>query len=141
MTVNAGNVARGRAALSALSVTVLASLAALPATAAGAAPTRSTQAARWAARPALKVQVISRSRNPLYRTTAASESSADQPPAGTLTISYDVPTPEADIYMQVVHPTDANGNIIPAPVILSDSPYSGGALYNDDAGHWVNELG
>jgi len=151
MTVNTGNLAcqsRGtpsgftRAALAALTAAVLAGVAALPAPpaqAARATRTHSTHAARWAALPARRVQVVSRARNPLYGT--ASKSSADQPPAGTVTINYDIPTPEAHLFLQVVHPTDAGGRIIPAPVILSYTPYSFGADYNSDAGHWVDELG
>jgi X-Pro dipeptidyl-peptidase len=128
-----------RAALAAFSATVLAGLAALPAPAAGSTRTHSTHVSGAAALPALRVQVAGRARNPLYR--GATTRSADQPPAGTVTINYDVATPEADLFMQVVHPTDANGNIIPAPVILSYTPYSFGADYNGDASHWVNELG
>src|SRR4051794_14804426 len=114
-----------RATLAALSAAVLAGFAALaasPAQAARATSTQSTHAVGWAALPARGVHLVSRARNPLYGT--GSESSADQPPAGTVTINYDIPTPEADLFLQVVHPTDASGKIIPAPVILSYTPYS-----------------
>ena len=54
---------------------------------------------------------------------------------GSTTVSYVVPTRDAAIYLEVVHPT-SRGAIVPAPAILTISPYS--ALgRNGDADHWV----
>ena len=54
---------------------------------------------------------------------------------GSTTVSYVVPTRDAAIYLEVVHPT-SRGKIVPAPAILTLSPYS--ALgRNGDADHWV----
>ena len=56
--------------------------------------------------------------------------------AGDITVNYIVPTRDAQLFLQVVHPIDAAGHIIPAPVILTYTPY---ALLgrNGDAAHWV----
>ena len=42
---------------------------------------------------------------------------------GSVTVSYIVPTRDADIYLEVVEPT-AGGKVVPSPVILTYSPYS-----------------
>jgi X-Pro dipeptidyl-peptidase len=57
---------------------------------------------------------------------------------GSVTVSYVVPTRDAQIYLEVVEPT-AGGKVVPAPVILTYSPYSVLGR-NGDAGHW-NPLG
>jgi X-Pro dipeptidyl-peptidase len=54
---------------------------------------------------------------------------------GSLTRSYYVPTRDATIYLEVVEPT-SGGKVVPAPVILTYSPYSVLGR-NGDAGHWV----
>ena len=54
---------------------------------------------------------------------------------GSTTVSYIVHTDEADIYLEVVHPT-LNGQIVTAPVILTYTPYA--ALgRNGGAAHWT----
>jgi X-Pro dipeptidyl-peptidase len=57
---------------------------------------------------------------------------------GSVTKSYIVPTRDAQIYLEVVEPT-AGGKVVPAPVILTYSPYSVLGR-NGDASHW-NPLG
>jgi X-Pro dipeptidyl-peptidase len=57
---------------------------------------------------------------------------------GSVTVSYIVPTRDADIYLEVAEPT-AGGKVVPSPVILTYSPYSVLGR-NGDAGHW-NPLG
>ena len=57
---------------------------------------------------------------------------------GSVTVSYVVPTRDADIYLEVVEPTAA-GKVVPSPVILTYSPYSVLGR-NGDADHW-NPLG
>jgi X-Pro dipeptidyl-peptidase len=57
---------------------------------------------------------------------------------GSVTASYVVPTRDAQIYLEVVEPT-SHGKVVPAPVILTYSPYSVLGR-NGDAGHW-NPLG
>src|SRR3954471_11376228 len=57
---------------------------------------------------------------------------------GSVTVSYIVPTRDADIYLEVAEPT-AGGKVVPAPVILTYSPYSVLGR-NGDADHW-NPLG
>src|SRR3954453_4664610 len=57
---------------------------------------------------------------------------------GSVTVSYIVPTRDADIYLEVVEPT-AGGKVVPSPVILPYSPYSVLGR-NGDADHW-NPLG
>ena len=54
---------------------------------------------------------------------------------GSVTESYYVPTRDALIYLEVVEPT-AKGEVVPAPVILTYSPYSVLGR-NGDADHWV----
>ena len=54
---------------------------------------------------------------------------------GSVTVSYIVPTRDAQIYLEVVEPT-AGGHVVPAPVILTYSPYSVLGR-NGDASHWV----
>ena len=54
---------------------------------------------------------------------------------GSVTESYIVPTRDAQIYLEVVEPT-AGGKVVPAPVILTYSPYSVLGR-NRDADHWV----
>ena len=55
---------------------------------------------------------------------------------GSTTVSYIVHTEEADIYLEVVHPT-LNGQIVRAPVILTYTPYA--ALgRNGGAAHWTS---
>jgi X-Pro dipeptidyl-peptidase len=54
---------------------------------------------------------------------------------GSVTVSYVVPTRDAQIYLEVVQPTAA-GRVVPAPVILTYSPYSILGR-NGDADHWV----
>jgi len=54
---------------------------------------------------------------------------------GSTTVSYIVPTDQADIYLEVVHPT-LNGQVVPAPIIFTYTPYA--ALgRNGDAAHWT----
>jgi X-Pro dipeptidyl-peptidase len=50
-------------------------------------------------------------------------------------VSYIVHTDEADIYLEVVHPT-LNGQIVTAPVILTYTPYAVLGR-NGDAAHWT----
>jgi X-Pro dipeptidyl-peptidase len=57
---------------------------------------------------------------------------------GSVTVSYVVPTRDADIYLEVVEPT-SGGKVVPSPVILTYSPYSVLGR-NGDASHW-NPLG
>jgi X-Pro dipeptidyl-peptidase len=59
---------------------------------------------------------------------------------GDVTKSYIVHTDDADLYLEVVHPTDAAGNIIPAPVILTYTPYAVLGR-NSGASHWVLDKG
>ena len=54
---------------------------------------------------------------------------------GSVTKSYYVPTRDATIYLEVVEPTSA-GKVVPAPVILTYSPYSVLGR-NGDADHFV----
>src|SRR5437588_11021986 len=44
--------------------------------------------------------------------------------AGHVTVDYIVPTRDAQLFLEVVHPTDAAGHVIPAPVILTYTPYA-----------------
>jgi X-Pro dipeptidyl-peptidase len=60
--------------------------------------------------------------------------------AGDVTIDYIVPTRDAELFLEVVHPTDAAGHIIPAPVILTYTPYAVLGR-NGDASHWVLQKG
>jgi X-Pro dipeptidyl-peptidase len=60
--------------------------------------------------------------------------------AGEVTMDYIVPTRDAELFLEVVHPTDAAGHIIPAPVILTYTPYAVLGR-NGDASHWVLEKG
>lgn len=57
---------------------------------------------------------------------------------GSVTVSYVVPTRDAEIYLEVVEPT-SGGKVVPSPVILTYSPYSVLGR-NGDADHW-NPLG
>ena len=57
---------------------------------------------------------------------------------GSVTVSYVVPTRDAEIYLEVSEPT-SGGKVVPSPVILTYSPYSVLGR-NGDAGHW-NPLG
>jgi len=57
---------------------------------------------------------------------------------GSVTVSYIVPTRDAQIYLEVVEPT-SGGKVVPSPVILTYSPYSVLGR-NGDADHW-NPLG
>src|SRR4051812_21700036 len=54
---------------------------------------------------------------------------------GSVTVKYVVPTRDADLYLEVVHPT-ANKKIVKSPAILTYSPYSVLGR-NGDAGHWT----
>src|SRR4051794_18238340 len=54
---------------------------------------------------------------------------------GSTTVTYVVPTRDAEIYLEVVEPT-SHGRVVPAPVILTYSPYSVLGR-NGDADHWV----
>ena len=55
---------------------------------------------------------------------------------GSVTKAYIVPTRDAELYLEVVHPT-SHGVIVKSPSILTYSPYS--ALgRNGDAGHWTS---
>ena len=54
---------------------------------------------------------------------------------GSVTVSYVVPTRDAEIYLEVVEPT-AGGKVVPSPVILTYSPYSVLGR-NGDASHWT----
>jgi X-Pro dipeptidyl-peptidase len=56
---------------------------------------------------------------------------------GLETRSYVVPTRHGLVYLEVVHPVDADGNVVPAPEILTYSPYSGALGRNGDASRWV----
>ena len=60
--------------------------------------------------------------------------------AGSKTIDYIVDTRDAQLFLEVVHPVDAAGNIIPAPVILTYTPYAVLGR-NSGASHWVVEKG
>ena len=60
--------------------------------------------------------------------------------AGDVTVDYIVPTRDAELFLEVVHPTDAAGNIIPAPVVLTYTPYAVLGR-NGDASHWVLDKG
>lgn len=60
--------------------------------------------------------------------------------AGDVTVDYIVPTRDAELFLEVVHPVDAAGHIIPAPVILTYTPYAVLGR-NGDASHWVLEKG
>src|SRR4029077_2754145 len=60
---------------------------------------------------------------------------AAAPAFGSTTVSYIVHTDEADIYLEVVHPT-LNGQIVTAPVILTYTPYAVLGR-NGDAAHWT----
>jgi X-Pro dipeptidyl-peptidase len=57
---------------------------------------------------------------------------------GSVTVSYIVPTRDAQIYLEVVEPT-SGGKVVRSPVILTYSPYSVLGR-NGDAGRW-NPLG
>ena len=57
---------------------------------------------------------------------------------GAVTVSYIVPTRDAEIYLEVSEPT-SHGRVVRAPVILTYSPYSVLGR-NGDASHW-NPLG
>lgn len=57
---------------------------------------------------------------------------------GSVTVAYSVPTRDASLYLEVVHPT-SHGVIVRAPAILTYSPYSVLGR-NGDAAHWT-ELG
>ncbi|MFL5824452.1 MAG: CocE/NonD family hydrolase [Solirubrobacteraceae bacterium] len=59
---------------------------------------------------------------------------------GSVTVDYIVPTRDAKLFLEVVHPTDAAGHIIPAPVILTYTPYAVLGR-NGDADHWVLDKG
>jgi X-Pro dipeptidyl-peptidase len=54
---------------------------------------------------------------------------------GSVTKSYVVPARDGEIYLEVVEPT-SHGHVVPAPVILTYSPYSVLGR-NGDADHWV----
>jgi X-Pro dipeptidyl-peptidase len=54
---------------------------------------------------------------------------------GSVTVSYVVPTRDAEIYLEVVEPT-SRGRVVRSPVILTYSPYSVLGR-NGDADHWV----
>lgn len=60
--------------------------------------------------------------------------------AGAVTTDYIVPTRDAELFLEVVHPTDSAGHIIPAPVILTYTPYAVLGR-NGDASHWVLQKG
>jgi X-Pro dipeptidyl-peptidase len=60
--------------------------------------------------------------------------------AGHVTVDYIVPTRDAELFLEVVHPTDSAGHIIPAPVILTYTPYAVLGR-NGDASHWVLQKG
>src|SRR5207248_2783030 len=60
--------------------------------------------------------------------------------AGSVTLDYIVPTRDAQLFLEVVHPVDAAGHIIPAPVILTYTPYAVLGR-NGDANHWVLDKG
>ena len=54
---------------------------------------------------------------------------------GSVTVAYSVPTRDATLYLEVVHPT-SHGKIVRAPAILTYSPYSILGR-NGDADHWT----
>ncbi|MGH3066151.1 MAG: CocE/NonD family hydrolase, partial [Gaiellaceae bacterium] len=66
-------------------------------------------------------------------TSARSSASA----FGMETREYVVPTRHGLVYLEVVHPVDASGNVVMAPAILTYSPYSGALGRNGDASRWV----
>jgi X-Pro dipeptidyl-peptidase len=55
---------------------------------------------------------------------------------GSTTSVYIVPTRDAKLYLEVVHPT-SHGKVVKAPAILTYSPYSVLGR-NGDAGHWTS---
>jgi putative CocE/NonD family hydrolase len=54
---------------------------------------------------------------------------------GSVTVAYSVPTRDATLYLEVVHPT-SHGKVLRAPAILTYSPYSVLGR-NGDADHWT----
>lgn len=54
---------------------------------------------------------------------------------GETTVSYIVPTRHGKLYLEVVHPT-TDGKIVPAPLVLTYSPYSVIGR-NGDSSNWV----
>ena len=55
---------------------------------------------------------------------------------GLETRSYVVPARHGLVYLEVVHPVGADGKVVPAPTILTYSPYSVLGR-NGDASRWV----
>jgi X-Pro dipeptidyl-peptidase len=67
---------------------------------------------------------------------AVPSASAAPAPDGETTVEYIVPTRHGDLYLQVVHPTKG-GKILPAPMVLTLSPYNVLGLLGQDSGDWV----
>lgn len=62
--------------------------------------------------------------------------SAAAAPDGATTVSYIVPTRHGDLYLEVVHPT-SGGKIVPAPMVLTLSPYNVLGVAGQDSDNWV----
>jgi X-Pro dipeptidyl-peptidase len=56
---------------------------------------------------------------------------------GTTTRDYRVPTRHGVLYLEVAHPTRADGTVVAAPAILTYSPYAYALGRNGDASRWV----
>ncbi len=56
---------------------------------------------------------------------------------GTTTRDYRVPTRHGTLYLEVDHPTRADGTIVPGPTILTYSPYAYALGRNGDSSRWV----
>jgi X-Pro dipeptidyl-peptidase len=65
----------------------------------------------------------------------AASSAAMHEVEGSVTVAYSVPTRDATLYLEVVHPV-SHGKILKAPAILTYSPYSVLGR-NGDADHWT----
>src|SRR3954454_16175718 len=77
---------------------------------------------------------------PAWSARAQTEKANRSGVAGSVTVDYIVPTRDAQLFLEVVHHTDAAGHIIPAPVIPTYTPYAVLGR-NGDASHWVLEKG
>lgn len=67
---------------------------------------------------------------------AAPSAAAAAAPDGATTVSYIVATRHGDLYLEVVHPT-SGGKIMPAPMILTLSPYNVLGVAGNDSDNWV----
>jgi X-Pro dipeptidyl-peptidase len=77
---------------------------------------------------------------PLASAQALGRHASHRAVRGSVTVDYIVPTRDAKLFLEVVHPTDAAGHILPAPVILTYTPYAVLGR-NGDANHWVLHKG